>query len=60
MPGKDIRWGAAFGGMLLAEVGQIAATFAWVALYSYLIHPGETPDFYRRYAQVAEIGRAHV
>lgn len=53
MPWKDIRWGAAFGGMLLAEVGQIAATFAWVAVYSYLLHPGETPDFYQRYAQVA-------
>ena len=39
--------------MLLAEVGQIAATFAWVAIYSYFLHPGETPDFYQRYAQVA-------
>lgn len=50
---KDIRWGAALGGMLLAEVAQIAAAFAWVALYSYLVHPGETPAFYQRYAQVA-------
>lgn len=50
---RDIRWGAAFGGMLLAEVGQIVATFAWVALYSYLVHPGETPAFYQRYAQAA-------
>lgn len=50
---RDIRWGAAFGGMLLAEVAQIAAAFAWVALYSYLVHPGETPAFYQRYAQVA-------
>lgn len=50
---KDIRWGAALGGMLVAEVGQIAATFAWVAVYSYLVHPGETPAFYQRYAQVA-------
>jgi hypothetical protein len=50
---RDIRWGAALGGMLVAEVGQIAATFAWVALYSYLVHPGETPAFYQRYAQVA-------
>ena len=48
---RDIRWGAALGGMLLAEVGQIAATFAWVALYSYLVHPGETPAFYQSYAQ---------
>jgi hypothetical protein len=50
---KHIRWGAAVGGMLLAEVGQIAATFAWVAIYSYFIHPGETPAFYQRYAQAA-------
>jgi hypothetical protein len=38
--------------MLLAEVAQIAAAFAWVALYSYLIHPGETPAFYQRYAEL--------
>lgn len=50
---RDIRWGAALGGMLLAEVAQIAAAFAWVALYSYLVHPGETPAFYRRYAEGA-------
>lgn len=50
---RDIRWGAALGGMLLAEVAQIAATVAWVALYSYLVHPGETPDYYERHAQVA-------
>ena len=50
---RDIRWGAALGGMLLAEVAQIAAAFAWVALYSYLIHPGETPAFYQRYAELA-------
>ena len=50
---RDIRWGAALGGMLLAEVGQIAVTFAWVAFYSYLVHPGEAPAFYQRYAQVA-------
>lgn len=50
---KDIRWGAALGGMLLAEVAQIAAAFAWVAFYSYLIHPGETAAFYQRYAEVS-------
>lgn len=50
---RDIRWGAALGGMLLAQVAQIAAAFAWVALYSYLVHPGETPAFYQRYAEVA-------
>lgn len=50
---RDIRWGAALGGMLLAEVAQIAAAFAWVALYSHLIHPGETRAFYQHYAEVA-------
>jgi hypothetical protein len=39
--------------MLLAMIAQIAAAIAWVAFYSYLIHPGETPAFYERYAQVA-------
>lgn len=34
-------------------VAQIAAAFGWVAIYSYLIHPGETPAFYQRYAEVA-------
>lgn len=53
MKWKGIRWGAAFGGMLLAEVAQIAAAFAWVAFYSYVLHPGETPAFYQRYAQEA-------
>jgi len=50
---SDIRWGAAFGGMLLAEVGQIAAAFAWVAFYSYVIHPGEAASYYQSYAAVA-------
>jgi hypothetical protein len=39
--------------MVVAEVGQIAAAFAWVAFYSYLVHPGETQAFYQRYAQVS-------
>ena len=50
---SEIRWPAAFGGMLLAEVAQIAAAFAWVAFYSYFIHPGETQEFYERYAQAS-------
>ena len=50
---RDIRWGAALGGMLLAEVAQIAAAFAWVALYSYLVHPGETAAYYQRYAEAS-------
>jgi hypothetical protein len=50
---KDVRWGAALGGMVVGEVGQIAATFAWVAFYAYVVHPGETPAFYQAYAQKA-------
>lgn len=50
---SDIRWGAALGGMLLAMVAQVAAAFAWVAFYSYFIHPGETAAYYQRYAQAA-------
>ncbi|HJQ35572.1 MAG TPA: hypothetical protein VKB93_00390 [Thermoanaerobaculia bacterium] len=53
MKSKDIRWGAALGGMVVAQIAQLAAAFAWVALYSYLVHPGETPAFYQRYAQMA-------
>ena len=50
---KDIRWGAALGGMLVTEIVMIAAAFGWVAIYSYLIHPGESPAFYKQYAMVA-------
>lgn len=39
--------------MLLAEFGQIAAAFAWVAFYAYFVHPGETQAFYESYAQVS-------
>jgi hypothetical protein len=28
----------------------VAAAFAWVAIYSYLLHPGESPAFYQQYA----------
>ena len=50
---RDIKWGAAIVGMLLVEVAQIAAAIAWVAFYSYVVHPGEAPAFYQRYAEVA-------
>ena len=50
---SKIRWGAAIGGMLVAEIGQIAATFGWVAIYSYLINPGHPAATYEAYAQGA-------
>ena len=45
-----VRWGAALAGALTTEVLMIAAAFAWVAIYSYLLHPGESMDFYQKYA----------
>jgi len=50
MKARDIRWGAALGGALGSEVVMIVAAFAWVAIYSYLIHPGESAAFYQTYA----------
>ena len=50
---SGIRWSAAVAGALIAEVAMIAAAFAWVAIYSYLLHPGESPAFYQRYAELA-------
>lgn len=38
-------------GFLAAEVAMIAAAFGWVAIYSYLINPGHSNDFYEDYAQ---------
>jgi hypothetical protein len=50
---QDVRWRYAIGGAIAAEVLMIIAAIAWVALYSYFIHPGETPEFYQEYAQAA-------
>jgi hypothetical protein len=50
---SHIHWGRAIGGMLIAEVGQIAAAFGWVAIYSFLINPGLDAPAYQAYAQVA-------
>lgn len=44
-------WGWAVGTALVLEVALVASTFGWVAIYSYVIHPGETLPFYERYAQ---------
>jgi hypothetical protein len=48
-----INWGRAFGGFLIAEIGQIAAAFVWVALYSYLINPGQPVTTYQAHAQAS-------
>jgi hypothetical protein len=48
-----IRWGRAAAGALLAEIAQIAATFGWVAVYSYAINPGQPVATYQAHAQEA-------
>jgi hypothetical protein len=47
---RQISWRLAIACALGAEVVLVIAAFAWVALYSYLIHPGESSEFYRHYA----------
>lgn len=48
-----IRWGRAFAGALAAEITQIAAAFVWVAIYSYLINPGQPLAAYEAHAQAS-------
>ena len=46
-------WGLALLAFVVCDAVMIALAFAWVAFYSYLIHPGENAAFYEAYAQVA-------
>ena len=48
-----INWGRAGAGALIAEITQIAAAFAWVAIYSYLINPGQPLATYQAHAQAS-------
>lgn len=48
-----IRWGLATVATLLAEFVLIALSIACVAVYSYAIHTGEAPEFYRAFARVS-------
>ena len=48
-----IHWGRAFAGALIAEIAQIAAAFGWVAIYSYLINPGQPIATYEAHAQAS-------
>jgi hypothetical protein len=50
---NNIRWGAALGGALLAEVALIASSFVWVAIYSFLINPGQPFAVYEAHAQAS-------
>lgn len=48
-----IDWGRACAGALIAEITQIAAAFGWVAIYSYLINPGQPMATYQAHAQAS-------
>ena len=49
--GNRIPWGWVVGTAVGLEVAMIVLAVAWVAIYSYLIHPGEEPAYYQNYAQ---------
>ena len=49
----NIHWGRAAAGALIAEIAQIAAAFGWVAIYSYLINPGQPMAAYEAHAQAS-------
>jgi len=51
--GVRIPWGWVIGTAIGLEVALVISAFAWVAIYSYLIHPGEAPSYYENYAQSA-------
>jgi hypothetical protein len=53
MPATSIRWGLAAVATLLAEISLIALSIICVAVYSYAIHTGETPEFYSAFAKVS-------
>ena len=46
-----IPWGWVIGTAVALEVAAIISAFAWVAIYSYLIHPGEDAAYYENYAK---------
>ena len=53
MTSASIRWGLAVVATLLAEITLIALSIICVAVYSYAIHTGETPEFYSAIAKVS-------
>ena len=53
MTNTSIRWGLAVVATLLAEITLIALSIICVAVYSYAIHTGETPEFYGEFAKVS-------
>ena len=53
MPDTSIRWGLAAVATLLAEIALIALSIVCVAVYSYAIRTGESPEFYGAFARVS-------
>jgi len=53
MTDTSIRWGLAAVATLLAEITLITLSIMCVAVYSYAIHTGETPEFYGAFAKVS-------
>lgn len=53
MTHTSIRWGLAVVATLLAEITLITLSILCVAVYSYAIHTGETPEFYSAFAKVS-------
>jgi hypothetical protein len=51
--GVQIKWGRALGGAVIAEIALIAAAFGWVAIYSYVINPGQPFATYQAHAQAS-------
>src|SRR5215471_4069944 len=51
--GEHIPWGWVIATAIGLEVALMISAFAWVAIYSYLIHPGEAANYYENYAQSA-------
>jgi hypothetical protein len=51
--GDHIPWGWVVITAVGLVFGVTLAAFAWVGIYSYLIHPGEELPYYQNYAQFA-------
>jgi len=50
---RNVHWLRAILGAALAEAGQIGAALVWVAIYSYLINPGQPMSVYEQHAQLS-------
>ena len=53
MTNTSIRWGLAAVATLLAHFTLIGLSIICVAVYSYAIHTGETPEFYGAFARAS-------